>query len=63
MKRWDWGGTNHNRLNLKKQSEGCWGDGGLERVVGKWTLGRVCDMVSAVKCVNLMIHRPVPWGK
>ena len=33
-----------------------------ERVVGKWTLGRVCAMMSAVKCVNLAIHRPVPLG-
>ena len=24
--------------------------------------GRVCAMVSAVKCVNLAIHRPVPLG-
>ena len=34
----------------------------MERVVGLRTLGRVCDMVSAVKCVSLAIHRPVPLG-
>ena len=34
--------------------------GGRERVVGLWTLGSVCAMVSAAKCVNLAIHRPVP---
>ena len=50
-------------LNLTKQIEGCWVGGvGRERVVGLWTLGRVCAMVSAVKCVNLAIHRPVPLG-
>ena len=32
----------------------------MERVVRLWTLGRVCAMVSAVNCVRLMIHRPVP---
>ena len=25
-------------------------------------MGRVCAVVSAVKCVNLAIHRPVPLG-
>ena len=30
--------------------------------MGLWTLGKVCAMVSAVKCVNLAIHRPVPLG-
>ena len=30
--------------------------------VGLWILGRVCAMVSAVKCVNLAIRRPVPLG-
>ena len=54
--------TNHKRLNLTKQAEGCWGEGDQVRVVGLWTLGRVCAMVSAVKCVNLGIHRPVPLG-
>ena len=34
----------------------------MERVIGLWTLGRVCATVSAVKCVNLAIHRPVPLG-
>ena len=54
--------TNHKRLNLKKQTEGCWGEWGQERVVGIWTLGRVCAMMSAVKCVNVASHRPVPLG-
>ena len=49
-------------LNLTKQTEGCWGEGDRERGVGLWTLGRVSAMVSAVKCVNLAIHRPVPLG-
>ena len=49
----------HKRLfNLTKQTEGCWGEEG----VGLWTLGRVCATVSAVKCVNLEIHRPVLLG-
>ena len=30
--------------------------------VGLWTLGKVCALVSAVKCVNLAIHRPVLLG-
>ena len=38
------------------------GGRGDRRVVGIWTLGRVCAMMSAVKCVNLAIHRPVPLG-
>ena len=25
-------------------------------------IGKVCAIVSAVKCVNLAIHRPVPLG-
>ena len=25
-------------------------------------IGEVCALVSAVKCVNLVIHRPVPLG-
>ena len=54
--------TNHKRLNLKKQTEGCWGERGREREVGIWTLGRVWAMMSAVKGVNLAIHRPVPLG-
>ena len=49
-------------LNLTRQTEGCWGEGVGERGVGLWTLGRVCALVSAVKCVNLVIHRPVPLG-
>ena len=28
-------------------------------VVGRWTLGRVCVVMSAVYCVKLMNHRPV----
>ena len=49
-------------LNLTKQTEGCRGEGVWEKGVGLWTLGRVCALVSAVKCVNLVIHRPVPLG-
>ena len=30
--------------------------------MGLWTLGRVYAMVSAVKCVNLAIHRPILLG-
>ena len=33
------------------------GEGG-----GVMDMGRVCAMLRAVKCVNLMIHRPVPLG-
>ena len=47
---------------ITKQTEGCWGERGRERVVELWTLGSVCAMVSAVKCVSLAIHRPVPLG-
>ena len=36
------------------------GEGGEGIVVGLWTLGKVCAMVSAVNCVRLMIHRPIP---
>ena len=50
------------RLLISQNKQGCWREGGRERVVGLWTLGRVCAMVSAVKCVNLAIHRPVPLG-
>ena len=35
----------------------------MGRVVGLWTLGRACAVVSAVKCINLAIHRPVPLGE
>ena len=31
-------------------------------MVGLWTMGKACAMVSAMKCVNLAIHRPVPLG-
>ena len=61
--RWDREGDKlQETLNLTKQTKGCWGEVGKERVVGLWTLGRICAMVSAVKCVNLAIHRPVPLG-
>ena len=33
---------------------------GRDRVVGLWTLERAYAMVSAVTCVRLMNHRPVP---
>ena len=33
---------------------------GRDGVVGGWTLGRVYAMVSAVNCVRLMNHRPIP---
>ena len=57
--RWDQEGDKpYETLNLTNQTEGCWGV--RDKVVGLWTLGRVCAMVSAVKCVNLAIHRPVP---
>ena len=55
--------TNRQRFLISKNI--LWvavGKGGRESVVGLWTLGRVCDMVSAVKCVSLMIHIPVPLG-
>lgn len=29
--------TNHKRLNLTKQTEGCWGEVCWERMVGVWT--------------------------
>ena len=37
-------------LNLTKQTGGSQGEGGREKVVGLWTLGRLCAMVSAMKC-------------
>ena len=56
--------TNHKRLLIsgnKLRVAGCGrGDGG-DWVAG--LLGRVCAMVSAVKCVRLMIHRPVYVNK
>ena len=61
--RWDIGReTNHKRLLISRNKLSVAGEGGRERVVGLWTLGRVCAMVSAVKCVSPMIHRPVPLG-
>ena len=38
------------------------GEGVGGRGVGLWTLGRLCAMGSAVKCVTLVIHIPVPSG-
>ena len=32
--------TNRETLNLTKHTEGCQREGGRERVVGLWTLGR-----------------------
>ena len=59
--RWDWEGDKPGEtLNLRKQTEGCWSRVGRDRVAG--LLRRVCAMVSAVKCISLMIHRPVPLG-
>ena len=56
--------TNHNKF-LISQNElkvaGGWG--GRDRVTGLWTSGRVCAMMSAVKCISLMIHRPIPLGQ
>ena len=55
--------TNHNRLLISQNKlRVVWWGGGRDRVVGLWTLGKVCAMVSVVKCVNLAIHRPVPLG-
>ena len=55
--------TNHKRLLISQNKlRVARGEVGRERVVGLWTLGRVCAMVSAVKCVSLTIHRPVPLG-
>ena len=53
--------TNHKRLLISQNKLRVAGgvENGRERVVGLWTLGRVCAMVSAVKCVGLMIHRPL----
>ena len=38
------------------------GGGGTVEGGGDMDIGRVCAMMSAVKCVNLAIHRPVPLG-
>ena len=55
--------TNHKRLLISQNKlRVARGKGVRERVVGLWTLGRVCAMVSSGKCVNLAIHRPVPLG-
>ena len=56
--------TNHKRLIISQNKlRVAGGSGSRDRVVGLWTLGRVCAMVRAVKCVSLMIHRPVPQGQ
>ena len=52
--------TNHKRLLISGNKLRVTGVEGRDRVVGLWTLGRVCAVVSAVNCVRLMIHRPVP---
>ena len=55
--------TNHKRLLISQNKlRVAGGEAGREREVGLWTLGKVCAMVSAMKCVNLAIHRPVPLG-
>ena len=52
--------TNHKRLLISQNKLTiAGGREGVETVGGLWTLGRVCAMVSAMKCVSLMIHRPV----
>ena len=56
--------TNHKRLLISQNKLRVVGGRGIAgSVVGLWTLGRVCAMVSAVKCVSLMIHRPVLLGQ
>ena len=53
--------TNHKRLLISgNKLRLAVGWGRRDSVPGLWTLGRVCAMVSAVNCVRLMIHRPVP---
>ena len=56
-------GFSKETINVTKQTEGGRGEGCRERVMGLWTFGRVCAMVSAVKYVSLKIHRPVPLGQ
>ena len=59
-----WKETNHKRLlDSQNKLRVAGRRGSRDRVAGLWTLGRVCAMVSAVKCVSLTIHRHVPWGK
>ena len=56
--------TNHKRLSISQNKLRVAGRSGFrDRVAALWTLGRVCAMVNAVKCVSLMIHRPVPLGQ
>ena len=55
--------TNHKRLLISQNKlRVAGGRGHMERVLGLWTLGKVCALMSAVQCVNLAIHRPVPLG-
>ena len=55
--------TIHKRLSISQNKLSVAGRRwGRERVVGLWILGRVCAMVTAVKCVSLKIHRHVPLG-
>ena len=49
-------------LNLTKQTEGCWGEGAWEKGDGVMDIGGGCALVSAVGCVDLAIHGPVPLG-
>ena len=53
--------TNHKRLLISENKLRVAGEEGeRDSVAGLWSLGRVCAMVSAVKCIRLMIHRPIP---
>ena len=52
--------TNHKRLLISGNKLKVAGGQRRDRVAGLWRLGRVCAMVSAVNCVRLMNHRPVP---
>ena len=54
--------TNHKRLLISGNKLKVAGErrGGIGWLAGLWTLGRVCAMVSAVNCIKLRIHRPVP---
>ena len=54
--------TNHKRLSISGNKVRVTGveEGGRDGLLECWTLGRVCAMVSAVNCVRLMNHKPVP---
>ena len=52
--------TNHKRFLFSENKLRAARGVGRDRVTGRWTLGRVCAIVSAVNCVRLLIHRPVP---